>query len=443
MRVQPVARRASLFAVLLTLAACGSTGPDRPGPAALLSVVSGDAQSGTVTTTLANPLVVTVTDAQSRPVQGALVRWSITSGTGILTPTSSATDGNGTAKTSYTLGTLAGANQVTASVSGVTSSATFTATSLAGALYKVVAAQHALALCEPGDQGTPSASAADQFGNALDSTVTWISRNPSVATVTSTGTVQLVSATGATYVVASSGSAQPDSVYVTAAPPVTLAAGQVDDTLPSSAFCVQSNQLGSEYVLVAFFNTTSQGSATNIVVSGSRLRHHRIGREHRGAQPRARDADGAADDAAAPRLRVRVRPARTRSGARCRSTWSAARAWDARRRLQGPAFSTTTGAASATSTAPSFSSITSSTKVGDFVQLNTNANAYCTSPTMSTGPGGGHQQLGDRRGRHVQSGRWIHRCGVPEFRRGDGHAGGSGGHDRVRRPVRHRRHQRT
>ncbi|HEX8726893.1 MAG TPA: Ig-like domain-containing protein [Gemmatimonadaceae bacterium] len=396
MRLQIAAQRASLFAVLLILAACGSTGPDRPGPAALMYVVSGDAQAGTVATNLAQPLVVRVTDSQSRPVQGALVQWSITTGTGILTPSSSSTDANGNTQTTYTLGTLAGANQVTASISGVTSTALFSATSKPGALYKVLATQHTLALCQPGDQGAPGASATDQFGNTVDSAVTWVSRNPSVATVTSSGTVQLVSATGATWVVASSGSAQPDSVYVTAAPPITLAAGQVDDTLPSSAFCVQSNQLGSEYVLAAFFNTTAQGSSTQIVVTGSRL----------GVLGSGLNVVPLSRIAPAPSLQpfMPLHPdyafehaLRERERREMPKYVSAARAWEANRRRQGPALSVSSGTLSTTSTStvagttaaasptPSFSQVTTNTKVGDLVQFNTNANAYCSSPIMSTG----------------------------------------------------------
>ncbi len=395
MRVHPLALRATLFAALATVAACGSTGPDRPGPAALMQLVSGDAQSGAVTSTLASPLVVKVTDAQSRPVQGALVQWSITNGTGILTPNSSATDASGSAQTSYTLGTLAGQNEVTASVSGVTSSVTFAATSNPGSLYKVVATQHLLALCEPGDQGTPSASAADQFGNTVDSTVTWVSRDPSVATVSSTGTVQLVSATGATYIVASSGSAQPDSVYVTAVPPITLAAGQVDDTLPSNAFCVQSNQLGSEYVLAAFYGSTSPGSSAGIVVSGTRL----------GTLGSGANIIAANRMPPAPMLlpTMPLHPdyafeyaLREREQREMPKYVASARAWQANHERQGAARSVTSatvtttgattggGAAAGTSTTPSLSQITSSTKVGDLVKLNTNATNYCTSPTMAT-----------------------------------------------------------
>ena len=388
MRVHPLALRATLFATLVTIAACGSTNPNRPGPAALLSVVSGDAQTGTVISTLASPLVVKVTDAQSRPVQGTLVQWSITGGAGILTPTSSVTDANGSAQTSYTLGTLAGPNEVTAAVSGVTSSATFTATSTPGALYKVAVTQHALALCEPGDQGTPSASAADQFGNAVDSVVAWVSRDPSVATVSSSGTVQLVSATGATYVVASSGSAQPDSVYVTAVPPITLAAGQVDDTLPSNAFCVQSNQLGSEYVLAAFYSSTSPGGSAGIVVSGTRL-----GTIGSGANIIAANRVPAAPTLL-PTLPLHPDYAfeyalRERERREMPKYVAAARAWQANRERQPPALSVTSGSgattAAAASTTPSLSQITSSTKVGDLVKLNTNATNYCTSPTMATG----------------------------------------------------------
>jgi hypothetical protein len=384
MLVLPSARRAAPFAILFALAACGSTSPDRAGAAAVLTIVSGDGQSGMVTTNLAEPLVAKVTDAQSRPVQGALVQWSITSGTGILTPSSAATDAAGLAQTSYTLGTLAGANGVSASVSGVSAKANFTATSTAGALYKVVAGQHTLALCEPGDQGSPGASAADQFGNALGDAVTWVSRDPSVATVDVAGTVQLVSATGATFVVATSGSAQPDSVYVAAAPPVTLAAGQADDALPSNAFCVQSNQLGSEYVLAAFYSVTSPGSSTGLVVNGSRLGTIGSGANIVSLNQAAPIAMGQPalpmhrDYAFEYALRERERVEMPRYV-------TAARAWQANHPPIRADLSVGSGSAAAQSVGPSFSQISSSSKVGDFVKLNTNAINYCSSPTLATG----------------------------------------------------------
>ncbi len=377
-------RRTLPFAALLAITACGSTGPDRPGPAALLTVVSGDAQTGPVTMNLAQPLVVRVTDTQSRPVQGATVHWTVTAGAGLLTPSTAATDADGTAQTTYTLGTLAGDNEVTASITGVTSTASFSAIAKPGALYKVVATQHTLALCEPGDQGNPGASAADQFGNALDSTVTWVSRDPSVATVDASGTVQLVSAAGATYIVASSGSAQPDSVYITAAPPITLAAGEVDDTLPANAFCVQSNQPGSEYALTAFYSATTPGSSTGIVVKGTRL-----GTLGSGANIISLNQ---AAPIAASRPALPLHPdyafeyaLRERERREMPQYVPAARAWQAAHPHGAANLSVTAGSPAAAAAAPAFSQISSGTQVGDLVKLNTNAINYCSSPTLTTG----------------------------------------------------------
>lgn len=102
------------------------TATARAGAAARLVKLSGDAQTATVGAALTDSLAVKVTDAFDNPVAGASVTWSATAGGGSLSPTTSATDATGQAKTRWTLGT--GASQIaTASVTGITS-VTFMAT---------------------------------------------------------------------------------------------------------------------------------------------------------------------------------------------------------------------------------------------------------------------------------------------------------------------------
>ncbi|MHB2034139.1 MAG: beta strand repeat-containing protein, partial [Gemmatimonadaceae bacterium] len=112
-------------AVLFTAAGEATT-------AAAIAVVSGDAQSGTVATGLANPLVVQVTDAHGNAVTGAHVTWAVTTGSGTLTPPLGVTDSTGKAQTSFTFGTTVGTYVVTASV-GTSISTTFHETAAAGA----------------------------------------------------------------------------------------------------------------------------------------------------------------------------------------------------------------------------------------------------------------------------------------------------------------------
>ena len=95
-----------------------------------LSIVSGDAQSATVSTSLANDLVVRLLDGNGTPVQGAVI--GFTPAAGSVTPTSATTDANGEAHAGWRLGTVAGQQTLTASAAGA-SGVVFTATATPGA----------------------------------------------------------------------------------------------------------------------------------------------------------------------------------------------------------------------------------------------------------------------------------------------------------------------
>lgn len=79
--------------------------PDEP---AQLRIISGDAQQGSVTETLAEPFLVRVEDVHGNPVPGTVVRWTVTSGSGKLSRSLSATDVDGHATSTLALGTEAG-----------------------------------------------------------------------------------------------------------------------------------------------------------------------------------------------------------------------------------------------------------------------------------------------------------------------------------------------
>jgi adhesin/invasin len=89
------------------------------GGAATLQIVSGNNQSGAVGTVLAQPLVVRVLDANGNAVAGRAVTWVIGVGGGSANPATSTTAADGTASTQWTLGPSAGANTLSAVVSGV------------------------------------------------------------------------------------------------------------------------------------------------------------------------------------------------------------------------------------------------------------------------------------------------------------------------------------
>lgn len=137
------ARIARFAAALLacTAIACGdsTTGPD--GSAAtpkVLQSYSGDNQQGTAGATLAGSLVVEVLGTKGEPVGGATVTFAIASGGGTVSPTSSVTDASGLARTTLTLGSAAGMQSVTASVSGLPA-VTFTVTATPGVATRITA----------------------------------------------------------------------------------------------------------------------------------------------------------------------------------------------------------------------------------------------------------------------------------------------------------------
>ena len=128
----------ALAGLLPAVMTCGgdSTGPSLP---AALSRVGGDGQSAAVGQALSSPLVVKVVDASGSAVQGVAVTWAVASGGGSLSPSSSTTDAQGLASTTWTLGLIAGSNSATARVAGAAAitPVSFTATAQAGPAGKL------------------------------------------------------------------------------------------------------------------------------------------------------------------------------------------------------------------------------------------------------------------------------------------------------------------
>ena len=158
------------------LTACGgdSTGGGGGGggggshaPTAV-SASAGAGQTGAVATALPGPLTVHVTDSQGRAVSGATVSWSVTSGGGSVNPASTATDANGNASTTWTLGTTAGTQAVSASVSGA-SAATFTATATPGPVASILVVGGGSQMAIAGEQLAQEVlfSVGDAYGNPV------------------------------------------------------------------------------------------------------------------------------------------------------------------------------------------------------------------------------------------------------------------------------------
>ena len=81
-----------------------------------LEIVSGDTQQGDPGAVLANPFVVEVTDQHSEVFEGVPVIFTVTAGGGILSTQTAATDADGRAQTTLTLGIKPGPNTVSVSV---------------------------------------------------------------------------------------------------------------------------------------------------------------------------------------------------------------------------------------------------------------------------------------------------------------------------------------
>ncbi|MFN9205215.1 MAG: beta strand repeat-containing protein [Gemmatimonas sp.] len=153
----------------LGLAACN--GGDGPRPPASVSPVGGVTLAGTVGELLSEPISVRVADNGGAPLGGQIVTFAVDGG-GTVTPAVDTTDNTGTASTRWRLGEAAGAQRLTATVAGVATSATFTATATAGAPSSVAISagnnQNAVAGAAVGTP--PAVVVRDRFNNPVAGT---------------------------------------------------------------------------------------------------------------------------------------------------------------------------------------------------------------------------------------------------------------------------------
>ncbi len=154
-----------------------------------ITKMSGDAQTGTVSTRLADSLVVQVKDAQGVGVAGVSIGWSVQSGNGSVSPASFTTNGSGFARTAWTLGSNTGAGSVQASAPNATA-VTFTSTANAPIVAQVVITPAADTIEALNAQVTLAATARDASGQPVPGTrFAWSSLNPATATVDTMGKV--------------------------------------------------------------------------------------------------------------------------------------------------------------------------------------------------------------------------------------------------------------
>ena len=118
-------RLPALIALVILASVQCSEPPTDPGGAASIEMLDGNNQTGLVGQTLAEPLVVLVTDASGDPVGDVSVHWSVQGG-GTVSASSVTTGADGRASVQRTLGATAGPQTTTATVSGVDGSIIFT-----------------------------------------------------------------------------------------------------------------------------------------------------------------------------------------------------------------------------------------------------------------------------------------------------------------------------
>lgn len=162
-------RLIALTVVLIAVAACSKDDVTSPTPVASnVTVMSGSAQTATVGTSLAAPVVVRVTDQFGSPIAGASVSFVPASASGTASAATVTTDSTGSAQVAWTLGTIAGTDSMTVSVGSIPAiTVVATATPDAPA---------AIAITTGNDQSASAGSAlsapltvkvTDQYGNAV------------------------------------------------------------------------------------------------------------------------------------------------------------------------------------------------------------------------------------------------------------------------------------
>lgn len=367
--------------VVLALVAC-SDGPTEPpaGPPTRLEVTSGAAFSGAVGTLLAAPLTVRVLDAQGRAVRGADVSFSLIQGGGSLSPETASTDRTGEARTRLTFGPVAGAYRVHATVSGLDAFGSFIGEAVAGAVARVVVTPAQVRLVVVGDTMRLRAREYDSYGNARPTSgVTWAAADPDVFTIDQAGLVTGMRELSVGRAIGSVGG-RADTAYVVVAnpdaspclgypEPVTLGVGQSIDVSLTDGACIRSAGVDDEYVLIPWNGSTVGSSVVSLRLTGSGLTAvtgaPALGPTAGASLARASAVGTAADPARAFALEESIREMGRREvmplARRARQLTRSGSAL--------PQRSTT---------------IPTSLSLGDFIDLNANARASCTAPTLRT-----------------------------------------------------------
>ncbi|MGE0439220.1 MAG: hypothetical protein AB7S39_01935 [Gemmatimonadales bacterium] len=158
------------FGLALAASACGGGTTDPPPDTTTnLSIQAGDGQTATVGEAVPTPPAIKVVNGSGSGVAGVAVTFAVASGGGSATGTSQTTNAQGIATVgSWTLGTTAGTNSLTATIPGK-SPVNFSATGRAGAVTAAAksAGDNQTAKARAAVATRPAVSLADQHGNPV------------------------------------------------------------------------------------------------------------------------------------------------------------------------------------------------------------------------------------------------------------------------------------
>ena len=113
--------RATLLVAALLAGCSETTDPPADDPVIAQATISGDDQTGVVSRALAQPIRVIVTQ-DGEPLAGSTVTWAADGAGASVSPTTSTTDAQGIAFTTWTLGSAVGAQTARATLTGATGS---------------------------------------------------------------------------------------------------------------------------------------------------------------------------------------------------------------------------------------------------------------------------------------------------------------------------------
>lgn len=249
------------------------------GPASEIHAITATTITAVAGTMVAGGLTVHLIDRLDRSVSGAKVAFAITSGDGDVSARLVQTDASGQAHIEWTLGQTAGLNEIEVSTFGIDTVVVFSATGTPGAAVGLTVTPHILRFPTTSNAGTVVGRIVDQYGNPITGGATYISRNPGLVTVNSSGTVSVVTRGATTYVVATGANFTDSSLVVVLGPtdpPCTgitamanLTVGQVITTgFVDNGICVPQTATGGEYALVPYFDSSVPNAFTFVTVIG-------------------------------------------------------------------------------------------------------------------------------------------------------------------------------